>query len=508
MLSAEKKYVTPRGNDTNDGSDTTSVNAWKSWHYAFNHITSGDTVYFRGGIYNTMSSNTVGVNIATETISGTRENPTCFFAYPEDFAAGNYPVLDCQALAWASGPNTGVQISRASNLHIKGLFVKNILQTYPYVYGAGYGWYIWAENHDTYEYRSNNIKFENCAAYNISGDGFKIHVIDTAYFINCDSWNNCDSLTTDADVGGQGTGFNTGVRTDMSDSADYSYIYLYGCRAWTCSDQGYAASTSSRVVYDKCWAINNGNVPLEARVTDNAGSGFKLWFQTLIPGMSKRNTLDMTQIVIRNCIIAYSAYVGINWTHYGSTPDPDHPEIRSHIYNNFIYGNTYYIYNWDNVWGYGIGDGANTDTVGQWDHRYWNNVSYHNDADYRDELSGVFDPDKTASYNNFDIVGTPVTNSYFLSLDTTGMMGIHERESDWSLPTTSFGKPALNSPLIDTGIDVSSYSPMEGISALTYNGTAPDIGWYESGNQEEVESSVLVVNAGHVIRYNGKLIKE
>jgi len=479
ILTARQYFVSPSGIDGAYPTRGTQANPWKSWHYAFNNVTPGDTVYFRGGIYTTMYSNFVGAQIATSSVSGSRENPTRFLAYPDDFDKGNYPVLDCQSLSFTVGPNVGVRISRAHNLHFKGLFIKNIRQTYPYVYGAGQGWYLWAENHSTHEYRPNNITFENCVAHNIAGDGFKTHSVDTAYYYNCDAYNNMDSLTLDADVGGQGTGFNVGVRPDLSDSSDYSYIYLYGCRAWTNSDQGYATGTRSRVVFDNCWAINNGNNPHEDRVAENAGSGIKLWFQTLIPGISKRNKLNMTQIVIRNCVLAYNAYVGLNWTHYGSTPDPDHPEIRAHIYNNFIYGNIYYVYNWDNVWGYGIGDGANKDTIGQWDHRYWNNVSYYN-VERGDDLSGVFEPDKTAAYNKFDINPTTVQSNWFLSLDTTGMMGIHEREKDWSLPATNFGKPSSTSPLIDAGIDLSSISSMEGIEPLDYQGVAPDIGWSEA----------------------------
>ena len=51
LSNAQTYYVTPRGNDANDGSDTISTKAWKTWQKAFLMAQAGDTVYFRGGVY-------------------------------------------------------------------------------------------------------------------------------------------------------------------------------------------------------------------------------------------------------------------------------------------------------------------------------------------------------------------------------------------------------------------------------------------------------------------------
>lgn len=472
---AKVYYVAPNGTDAIFPTRGTFNAPWRSWHYAMNHVTPGDTVYFRGGVYTDYYSPRIGVKLQDSTINGTHNNYTCFFAYPSDWNSGNYPILDCWGMYSANSYNVGIEISKVNYIHFKGLTVRNVPQTYHTVYGAGYGFYIWAENYTTNPYRPGTLKFENCVAHNVPADGFKTHAIDTAYFINCDSFNNMDSLTTDADVGGQGTGFNVGTSVRLSNNADNSYIHLYGCRAWNCSDQGFANGARSRLVMESCWAIANGNNPL-ATNTERKGSGVKLWLDALSGDMTEKvNTTDLTQIIIRNCIFAYSPYAGINWTHFDVSTS--HPEIRAHIYNNFIYGNVFPMYNFRGSYGYGIGDGGHADTTRQWDHRYWNNISYNNMVG--DGLNGVFAPDKTAKYNLFDVSTSSVTDHYFVSLDTTGMLGVGTRKPDGSLPDTDFGKPAPGSPLIDAGLNISEYSNMEGISPLLFEGSAPDIGWAE-----------------------------
>jgi len=474
-------YVAPNGTDGSYPTRGTQNAPWRSWHYAMNHVTPGDTVYFRGGIYDDYYSARMGVKLQDTAINGTFDNYTCFFADPNDWANGSYPILDCNGMYSANNYNVGVEISRVNYIHFKGLTVRNVPQTYPTVYGSGYGFYIYAENRTTNPYRPGTLKFENCIAHNVPADGFKAHAVDTAYFINCDSYNNMDTLTTDGDVGGQGTGFNLGTSDRLSDNADACYISLFGCRAWNCSDQGYAVGADAQWVMENCWSFNNGNNPLATNDT-RKGSGIKLWYTSLIPGENKRNELDVVQVIIRNCLFVSNAYSGINWCTTG-TPNRD-PEIRAHIYNNFIYNNIYYVYNFSPAvaHGYGILDELNdVDTLGRWDHRYWNNISYFNsppDSKY-DNINGVIQPDRSASYNQFDIPGSPVRDTWFMSLDTTGMLGVHTRKPDGSLPDTDFGKPAPGSPLIDAGFNVSEFSEMEGISPLLYEGSAPDIGWAE-----------------------------
>jgi hypothetical protein len=451
-LNAIIYYCSPIGNDAS-ADPTNIVTPWKTWHYAFNNVTPTDTVYFRGGVYPAYSTS-IGAIIATTAVDGTYSQPTCFFAYPADFAAKNYPILDCQTMTNVN--NYGVAISRASHIYFKGLFVRNVRQTTT---AFAFGWYIWSEAY-TNQYAPNNIKFENCVAHNVGGTGFNASVYDTIYFVNCDGFNCVDSLSVEP--GGTGQAFRAGPRQTSYINAEFTYAYLHGCRAWTCSDQGYSLASEGVIVSDSCWAINNGNTPFPENIT-TMGSGWKLWFN----GSIYKN-INVIQIVIRNCIAAYNAFAGINWTDHNT---PSIPEIRAHIYNNFIYNNTYQVEYKGTPWGYNITDDVNTDSTGAWDHWYWNNISYVNPY-RRDELDGIYNE----ATNKFNVVGTSISDADFVSLDTTGMMGIHEREANWSLPITTFGHLASTSECINAGTDV----------GLPYFGDAPDIGWieYDFGESE------------------------
>jgi hypothetical protein len=63
--------------------------------------------------------------------------------------------------------------------------------------------------------------------------------------------------------------------------------------------------------------------------------------------------------------------------------------------------------------------------------------------------------------------GISVSEADFISLDDAGMLG--PREADGGLPELDFLKPAQESDLKDTGIDV----------GISFEGSAPDIGPFE-----------------------------
>ena len=70
-------------------------------------------------------------------------------------------------------------------------------------------------------------------------------------------------------------------------------------------------------------------------------------------------------------------------------------------------------------------------------------------------------------HNSWDS-GKTVSDADYLSVDFTNNIGA--RQSDGSLPASDFLKLAPGSDLIDAGVDV----------GLSFNGTAPDMGAYES----------------------------
>ncbi|MBK7031131.1 MAG: cadherin domain-containing protein [Bacteroidales bacterium] len=124
-----------------------------------------------------------------------------------------------------------------------------------------------------------------------------------------------------------------------------------------------------------------------------------------------------------------------------------------------------------------------------------NNLSYLNIVNYAINTSSIV---QNNSWN-----GTvTVSNSDFISLDTTGMSG--PRQTDGSLPVLNFLHLASGSDLIDAGVNV----------GLPYIGSAPDICTFEysgSTNQAPVitnqtfsinENSVNGTAVGTVIAYD------
>ena len=469
-VNATKYYVATVVGGGDDGHPGTIGEPWLTWNYAFNNTTSSDTCYFRGGVYTEMYSATLGANMNTVSVSGTHGNPTCFFAYPADWATGNYPILDCQSLYHATAGIDGIRVSRVSHIYFKGLHLRNV-PLYATEGAQTNGWYLWSESSST-QYSPNDIKFEYCVTHNVDGAAFTKGVCDTTYFINCDAYMNCDT-TMAYDPGGHGSGFQISGSKTSHINNDKAFVYLKDCRSWKNSDQGFVFTSAGRVVAENCWSINNGNF----LIGQAKGSGYKIW----IPTASRQNS-NVIQVEMYNCLAIDNCMWGWNWCDLN---DPTGIlELRAHIYNNFAYRNGKLRLSGYKQ-GYGFADDNTVDTIGLWDHKYWNNLSYDNWG-YTSNAYKTCPGDNTDGIihqwtNKWDVSGTSVTNADFISLDTTGLCGA--RQTDGSLPVTFFGHLASTSELINTGTDV----------GLPYNGIAPDIGWVEYEPQDPPVDPIVIV---------------
>jgi hypothetical protein len=94
-------YVATPANGGLNSNPGTLAKPFATWQYAIDKMKSGDTTYVRGGVYYIIGTNKfVSIN---GTASGTA-NERCFFgAYPPDFEAGNYPILDCKSCSGIMG---------------------------------------------------------------------------------------------------------------------------------------------------------------------------------------------------------------------------------------------------------------------------------------------------------------------------------------------------------------------------------------------------------------------
>jgi uncharacterized protein YjdB len=471
VVSANTYYVAPTGKDSNPG---TISAPWATWKKGFESAQPGDIVYIRGGIYK--PADVPGSNYIEITGRiGTRENPICLFAYPSDYASGNFPVLDCSLQKPSeSGFNTAIQISSSRYYKLKGLTICNVWQSPLGQKAQGFCFY-----------ECSNLTFENCTAHQIGGRGFYVlnyspTVVDSTFFINCDAYDCADSLSLDGNgLPNYGNGAD-GFFIQQTDQFPQNYGLIEGCRAWHCSDDQFNLDQSCLTVTRNCWAFNGG-YPSLAR---SEGNGFKI-------GDPPPHTPDYISRITYNCISADNMGFGYDPNNALGGEWP-----RAYTYNNLSYNNKV---------GYLVQNVAEA-PIGADMNIYRNNISYL-DSDYPFEdvpaMQGNTGYVYTVDHNTWmKKSGSPywqtnpsysVSAADFISLDVNELK--RPRKSDGSLPDVNFGKLATGSDLIDGGIADVNFTRL----GMKYSGSAPDLGAFEYGgivtNPKPV-TSITVTGAG------------
>ena len=445
-VSAKTFYVATNGNDSNPGS---FEKPWATWGKAFtsNSVKAGDTVYFRGGVYNITVTDGTGYDVSR---AGTSNAWIVYANYP-----GEVPILDCSAADAGSGSyNNGIGAGTlgegANYIKFKGLTVRNLYQLH--------------DDHRVYcnGFSCSNGFFivENCTAYRIEGCGFASQfyngwpiVNGEHYFINCDAWD-CWNPTNPPGYlpGNAGVGF-----ASENWYGTEGHAYVKGCRAWKCGDQGFSWNGEHYCEADSCWSFNNG-------LLEGDGHGFKL-------GWHDRN-YGGVNVVVRNCIAAYNRASGM------TTNDADRNSTPMNIYNNTAYHNGYMGDGWNYTCGfviYNSPDEWGTDLL----RTFKNNISYDNEGG---DVYEAPHAEYTHSYNSWDIPLT-LRDADFVSVDSTGLAG--PRKADGSLPDLDFLKLSPASRAIDAGVDV----------GLPYYGKAPDLGYSEFISGAYTPSSPIYVSS-------------
>ena len=241
-------YVAPNGSDA-AGVPGTLAAPFGSWARAQTAANPGDTVYFRGGLYrytdatSTCTSATATVNAVVLSKSGTSGSPIRYWAYP-----GETPVFDFSGISDPtrySCRQVGVRVD-ASWLHLEGLELKGTLQ-------------LNSQNHESwcvYVTGGSNNVFERLDAHHNMGPGFFIQAGGHNTFLNCDSHENEDTLTSNGD-GQSADGF--GCHPDRV--GDTGNVF-HGCRAWWNSDDGWDFINSEEAcTVEYSWAWYNGYKP-------------------------------------------------------------------------------------------------------------------------------------------------------------------------------------------------------------------------------------------------------
>jgi hypothetical protein len=440
---ASTYYVAPWGDDDGLG---TFKHPWATWQKAIRTARAGDTVFFRGGIYYTTSTQSCVPPAYGH--SGTRDKPICYFNYPSET-----PILDGINCTTPKSGLTfqGEEGTKVSNIHLRGLHVRNFNQINSSGNPIGIG-FAWA----------NNIIIEQCVAYNIGMKAFQLFRCDTVWVLNCDAYNVCDSNSTGY-AGGGGDGFlawdHQGSPSigDASDSIDY--IVYKGCRAWNCSDDGYDIETEGYIGVNSCWAFDCGDL-------SGDGVGFKFGFKYY-------GTVD-TSRKFTNCLSAFNA--GNTGNGFDENTGMGWACLTMSMFNCTSYNNG------------GVGFRTfNNCTFGPKANVYKNNISYK-DKRSMPSPTGLM----TDSYNSWNTPpGVTISDADFISVDSAGISG--PRKADGSLPDINFLKPASTSDLIDAGI----------AAGLPYYGSAPDLGWSETNYLKEVlVTGITVTGANNATSIN------
>ncbi|MCA9054310.1 MAG: right-handed parallel beta-helix repeat-containing protein [Planctomycetaceae bacterium] len=245
-------FVSPSGDDDNSGSLEAP---FATVGRAQDAASPGDTIYFRGGVYQMRESDIAArrglfARVIVLGKSGLPGRPITYRCWDNE-----RPCFDFSDVRPAGQRVTGFYV-RGSWLHLKGLEVTGVQVTI-----RDHTQSICIESHG-----SHNI-FERLALHDGQAIGiYHVRGSDNL-FLNCDAWNNWDRTSEDG-VGENVDGF--GCHPPPGSTGNV----FRGCRAWFNSDDGFdCISADEAVTFENCWACYNGYSPDMQRLAN--GNGFK-----------------------------------------------------------------------------------------------------------------------------------------------------------------------------------------------------------------------------------------
>jgi hypothetical protein len=355
------------------------------------------------------------------------------------------PVLDFSSMTF-SNSNRGINLS-GNYWHIKGLDI----------YKAG--------DNGMYTSGSNNI-VELCVFHENRDGGCQVGS-GASYnqYINCDSYFNYDSTGDAATAGGNADGFAPKMDVGTGN-------YFYGCRSWQNSDDGWDGymrpSDDITTTIENCWSFMNGY--LKDGVTTYPsmnGNGIKMGGSDNTPHTLRHN------MIVKNCLAFLNKAKGFDQNNnVGSMT-----LLNCTSYNNGI-GTSGGAYNFSTPLTLASGKILTVE----------NCISFVSTKSpgytFGTQTSPVFAADSWLS------PFADATAADFISIDTTGIRG--QRKADGSLPEINFMHLARGSQFINAGTNV----------GLPFNGSAPDLGCFESnyptsvarGNDMKIDGFQLLQN--------------
>jgi len=392
VASAAEYYVSPTGSDSNPG---TQASPFATLTKGNSTAAAGDTIWVRGGTYNTTGQITLSKSGTSDT------NRTKIWAYP-----GEVPIIDFSnySLASSGSDNPAITVT-GSWMHLKGLEIAN-----GKVGSSGSHSYSMLRTKNA----SNNT-FELLNIHNGFGPGL---FIDTGnggnLILNCDSHDNYDVNGSQGD-GQNGDGFGVHYQTSGPSTT------VRGCRAWHNSDDGYD------LIYQEVPVTVENNFATGCGYGGSGnGNGFKM-------GSSGTGIRHLVQN-------------NVAWKNSAAGFYANHSSGGNTWYNNTSYNNgTQYNMLASSF----AADGRTIATAviiltGTKVHIMRNNIGY---PDKNSNMTGV----DTAN-NSWDLGITPAASD-FASITDTGCTG--PRDADGSIPAAcTFMHLTAGSKMIDKGVDV------------------------------------------------------
>lgn len=467
-------YVRADGNNSNTGLDTTTATAWATIEHAFQTINGGDTAYFmdRGGVFYETSEVTLNPGLGQGN-AGSISNPLHFFNYP-----GESPIIDFSTHTQTGGTFVGVSIANTNAIKLRGITVQGVRQYVDEQWIAALSMI-----------GNGNVWLDRMVTSDNGGIGTWVNDYDSLWVTNCDSYNNCDS-TSIGNLGGRGDGFNLSSGGDRADTLKATWVT--GCRSWNNSDDGFDMGTTKQVYMSNNYIWNIGTL-------DGDGNAIKFAWGDVLETSKRR---------VNNNLMAFCTSSAIGEVNLNDTVNGPNGEY----FNNTVYSC---------LTGFRsapLSGGRNCSTVNSSVvHR--NNLVYNSYDAFFDQTwlfacaAGV--PVYTdQQYCTYEVMDTnpfwqynsnySVTAADFLSTDSAtivAQLGADRDLETGALPELSTAlQLASGSELIDGGIDV----------GLPFNGSAPDLGAFESGEASEPTPSPrrgpIFSPNGNRFYHNGKPI--
>lgn len=269
---------------------------------------------------------------------------------------------------------------------------------------------------------------ENCITHDNGNTG--LHLTGPAapgptgnLILNCDSYRNYD-IGLNGTNGGNADGFS--AKWDIGPGNVFN-----GCRAWENSDDGWDFwMGTSPVLLTNCWAFRNGIDFWNTPHFDGNGNGFKLG----------GNYVGTPHTTVR-CLAFNNVAHGI--------------DQNNNISGQTVDQNT----SWNNgARNFNLNHGTNTTP-----HIVRNNLSFAGGS------GDSFTSGTLTTNNSWQVISPAPTSADVQSVDTS--VATAPRNADGSLPVWPFLRPVEGGRLVDKGVNIGQ----------PYNGTAPDLGAYETG---------------------------